>query len=616
MGIFKKSLAVVLAALMLISVFSVVAFAAEGSAPVVRGTLPNCDWDGNYDDANTMTEAGGSFAITYASVAAGDYQFKVVKDGNWYGNGDANFEITVSQESDLTISFDAVNNTVSFEGTYVSAKAGLDVKSLQVLGTVSGTTWSFADAAQMTENEGVWTVTLNNVPAGDYEYKFAANGSWDANWGGATDGVEDLSGDLAYNGKNFGLFFEGGAKDVTFKVDLSAFDFSTKTGATYEVTLADPAEETTAPAEETTAPAEETTAPAEETTAPAEETTAPAEETTAPAEETTAPAEETTAPVEPTEAPKPASPDTPDTPATPDTPDTPDTTPTTPAKPIVPGFYVVGSEEVCGAEWGWDKPWEYNEPMALSADGETYYQVFENIKASAGNVTDEGPDIYVFKVVYVSETGAITWHPGGMGNNTKVTVAEDGSTVFFQFKLLASRPTKEGTDPEAVIATVYGPKDEKPEDFSKVAYPETPEETTVAPTTQAPTEVEPTTAAPTTQPTTEKKVTAKKANTIKVKAKKVTVKAKKLKKKAQKVKITKALKVTKAKGTVTYAKVKKGSTKKFFKKVKIAAKSGKITIKKCKLKKGTYKLKIKVTAAGTKKYKKKSVSKVVKFKVR
>lgn len=599
MGIFKKSLAVVLAALMLISVFSVVAFAAEGSAPVVRGTLPNCDWDGNYDDANTLEEAGGAFAITYASVAAGDYQFKVVKDGNWYGNGDANVEITVSQESDLTITFDEAAGAVSFSGTYVSAKAGLEVTSLQVLGTVSGTTWSFDDAAQMTENEGVWTVTLNNVPAGDYEYKFAANGSWDANWGGATDGVEDLSGDLAYNGKNFGLFFEGGAKDVTFKVDLSAFDFSTKTGATYEVTLADPAEETTAPAEETTAPVEETTV------------ATPDEETT------TAPVEETTAPVEPTEAPKPDTPDTPDTPATPDTPDTPDTTPTTPAKPIVPGFYVVGSEEVCGLEWENDDfahVYTHSEPMQLSADGVTYYKVYDNIKASAGNVTDEGNDIYVFKVIYIDELGKVTWHPGGMGNNTKVTVAEDGSTVFFQFKLLASRPTKEGTDPEAVIATVYGPNDEKPADWSAVPYPSTPEETTVEPTTQAPTQVEPTTVAPT-QPAT-KKVTTKKANTITVKAKKVTVKAKALKKKAQKVKITKALKVTKAKGTVTYAKVKKGSTKKFFKKVKIAKKSGKITIKKGKLKKGTYKLKIKVTAAGTKNYKKKSVSKVVKFKVK
>ncbi len=605
MGIFKKSLAVVLAALMLISVFSVVAFAADGdSAPVVRGTLPNCDWTGTYDDANTLEEAGGAFAITYAAVAAGDYQFKVKDGETWIGNGEANIEITVSQESDLTITY--AEGKVDFSGTYVAAKSGLNVESLQVLGSVPGTTWSFADAAQMTENEGVWTVTLNKVPAGDYEYKFAANGSWDANWGGATDGVEDLSGDLAYNGKNFGFFFTGDAKDVTFKVDLSAFDFSTKTGATYEVTLADPAEETTAPAEETTAPAEETTAPAEETTAPAEETTAPAEETTAPVEETTAL-------VEPTEAPKP---DTPDTPATPDTPDTPDTTPTTPAKPIVPGFYVVGSEEVCGVEWANDKAYEYGVPMQLSADGETYYQVFENIKASAGNVTDEGPDIYVFKVVYIDELGKPTWHPGGMGNNTKVTVAEDGSTVFFQFKLLASRPTKEGADPEAVIATVYGPNDEKPEDFSKVPYPSTPEETTVEPTTQAPTQVEPTTVAPT-QPTTEKATTAKKAaNKAKVTVSKKAAKAsaKTLKKKG--IKVSKLIKITKAKGAkITYKILKKGTSKKIYKKIYV--KGTKIKIKKkASVKKGTYKIKLQIKISATKKVKGKVIKKTVKLKVK
>jgi hypothetical protein len=110
--------------------------------------------------------------------------------------------------------------------------------------------------------------------------------------------------------------------------------------------------------------------------------------------------------------------------------------------------------------------------MRLSADGETYYQVFENIKSSDGNVTDEGQDCYAFKVVYINENGNVTWHPGGIGNSTRVTVAEHGSTILFQFKLLASRPTKEGTDPEAVIATVYGPNDKKPDDFSKVKYPE------------------------------------------------------------------------------------------------------------------------------------------------
>lgn len=161
---------------------------------------------------------------------------------------------------------------------------------------------------------------------------------------------------------------------------------------------------------------------------------------------------------------------------------------------IVPGFYIVGSEEVCGEEWGYVDVWKNNEPMELSADGKTYYKVFRNVKSSDGNITDYGEDIYEFKVVYVDQMGDVTWHPGGMGNNTLVRVDEDDSTVFFQFKPLSSNPAKEGSDPEAVIATVYGPYETEPDDFYEVEYPGEQNETTDP--------YEPTIEKPTTAPTT------------------------------------------------------------------------------------------------------------------
>lgn len=107
----------------------------------------------------------------------------------------------------------------------------------------------------------------------------------------------------------------------------------------------------------------------------------------------------------------------------------------------------------------------------------------------------------------------------------------------------------------------------------------------------------------------------KKANTLNVKAKKPTVKYSKLKKKQQIVKCKKAMTVSKARGTVTYklSSAKKG--KKSFKKYFKVAKNGKITVKKG-LKKGTYKVKIKVTAAGTAVYKAKTKTVTVKIKVK
>ncbi len=147
---------------------------------------------------------------------------------------------------------------------------------------------------------------------------------------------------------------------------------------------------------------------------------------------------------------------------------------------IIPGFYVIGSEEVCGLEWENDnfaEVYKHSTPMAQATDG-TFFKVYNNIRSSAGNVAAEGNNIYEFKVIYLDTKGNVTWHPCGMGNNTNVNVAEDGSTILFQFKLLASRPNAEGVDPEAVKATVYGPNDVKPS-FEDPQYTEACEETTV-----------------------------------------------------------------------------------------------------------------------------------------
>ena len=94
------------------------------------------------------------------------------------------------------------------------------------------------------------------------------------------------------------------------------------------------------------------------------------------------------------------------------------------------------------------------------------------------------------------------------------------------------------------------------------------------------------------------------ANKLAVKGKTATVKYKKLKKKNQTLKVSKVIKVTKkGQGKLSYQLVsaKKGS-KNFKKKFSINKKTGKVTVKKG-LKKGTYKLKVKVRAAGDKNYK-------------
>lgn len=123
---------------------------------------------------------------------------------------------------------------------------------------------------------------------------------------------------------------------------------------------------------------------------------------------------------------------------------------------------------------------------------------------------------------------------------------------------------------------------------------------------------DPTEGSKSTDPT-EKVTVKKKANPVKVTAKKKTVKAKKLKKSKKTVK---PLTIKKAQGKVTVVKVKKGTSAKIYKKIKINSKTGAITFKKGKYAKKTYKIKLKITVKGNSKYKPKTITKVVKVKIK
>jgi hypothetical protein len=451
MKLLKKSIAFVLSVLMLASLFTVaVSAASDEETYVIAGVEDLCgsSWEPG-DLNNKMDAADGIYTKTYKDVPAkDDYEFKVT-NGTWdkcWGVGQDNYKFNVTETCDVTITFDPATETISATGDYVEVPHGIEIDKVIVVGYsgsdpafLNGVDWQENNDknAMSTEDGKVYTITYKGVSQGeDYAFKFALNGSWNDNFGALKKDPDDSS--LQWNGDSIYFNVEYNKADVTITFDFTNFNYDNgKSGAKYKLDVVETSEPTTPPYID---PTETPPYTDPETVAPTE----PGSVEPSTFNEDTADEETTTAPEE----------------------------------QITPGFYVVGSEEVCGVEWNYETPWKYNEPMKLSADGVTYYQVFENIKSSDGNVTDVGSDCYAFKVVYINENGNVTWHPGGFGNNTVVTVAEDDSTVLFQFKLLASRPTEDGTDPEAVLATVYGPEDEKPSDFSMVPYPGEPEETT------------------------------------------------------------------------------------------------------------------------------------------
>lgn len=152
---------------------------------------------------------------------------------------------------------------------------------------------------------------------------------------------------------------------------------------------------------------------------------------------------------------------------------------------------------------------------------------------------------------------------------------------------------------------------ESKETQAYIDNPTAPQPTAPVVTEPQPTDVQPTGTAPASPSV--KPDNKKKTNPMKVTVKKKTVKLKKLKKKAQKIK---AITVKNNKGKLSFKLVKKGITKKIRKLVKINSK-GVITFKKWKkAKKGAYKIKVKITAKGNAQYNSKTVTKTVKVKVK
>ncbi len=107
-------------------------------------------------------------------------------------------------------------------------------------------------------------------------------------------------------------------------------------------------------------------------------------------------------------------------------------------------------------------------------------------------------------------------------------------------------------------------------------------------------------------------VLKKSANPVKLTTKQRSVKAKKLRTKKLTVK---PLTIKNAQGKVAVSLVKKGTSARLYKKLKVNNK-GAITLKKGKYKKGTYKIKLKITAKGNSFYNPKTITKTVKIKVK
>jgi len=203
----------------------------------VAGTING--WN-EKDAAYKMTEADGIYTITFA-VTAGEHALKVT-DGTWTnswgGNGpDGNYVFTVAEAGEITVTFDGT--TVTVIGGEEPPKEELVINSVHAVGApdLTGADWDPA-ANEMTLTEGFYVITFENVAAGTYEFKFAANGTWDINWASGVAMESETVYDAWFNamGNSSVTIPEDGAT-VTLMLDLNAMDPYTGEGAKCAVVI-------------------------------------------------------------------------------------------------------------------------------------------------------------------------------------------------------------------------------------------------------------------------------------------------------------------------------------------------------------------------------------------
>ena len=241
--------------LMLVALIATSFSAMAEDIYIVAGSEELCGtvWDGT-DLNNKMTDNGdGTYSKTFTNVAVmNGYQFKVVKNSTeWYGDeADNNITFNVTTACDVTITFNATTFKSTVTGTGVQAYV-FNVEKVVAVGNgvgawLNGADWVVdADANKMTQvADKVYEISFDNVPVGeeDYMVKFATNGSWADNFGGIFEASGKES-DAMYNSGNITFNLEK-AGTVKLRLDLSKFDYATRTGAKFVVTLpgSEPAE--------------------------------------------------------------------------------------------------------------------------------------------------------------------------------------------------------------------------------------------------------------------------------------------------------------------------------------------------------------------------------------
>ena len=226
-------------------------------------------WDPVVDAYNMSKQDDGTYSIVVKDVEPGAMNFavKVVKfvggdeaQKEWFGvNGtNLNYDFMVKEACDVTVTFNPETREITVTGDSV-AEPEYPINKIVAVGSgqngfLNDESWAVdSEANTMTEKgEGVYEIVYDEVEANaEYQVKFAANGSWNMNWGlvKGTEAVLNEANPAQYNAEDNIVFMPESEDEyvkITLTLDLSKWDKITKEGATYTITVESGEEPTTA----------------------------------------------------------------------------------------------------------------------------------------------------------------------------------------------------------------------------------------------------------------------------------------------------------------------------------------------------------------------------------
>ena len=220
-------------------------FVSNGWSPDPETNVMTKGEDGVYTAVvpNVESAVGALYQVKVVQFVGGDPANAV-----WHGmdNTDLNYDFMLSQDCDVTVTYNPATGEINVTGDGVIPPV-YNISKITAVGAgqgnfLNGIVWD-PDAAdnQMTEvKPGVYEITFEDCDTNtDYQFKFAANGGWDMNWGLVKETEAKLNepNPAQYNSDNilFNVESEEETVDVTLQLDISNWDTVKKGGATYTI---------------------------------------------------------------------------------------------------------------------------------------------------------------------------------------------------------------------------------------------------------------------------------------------------------------------------------------------------------------------------------------------